>query len=70
MVTIGADLIPGAADDHARLVALQPQPHAWGIQAAQREINLAKKRRQRLDIRRAAPLKIHPSSQPFATIKT
>lgn len=67
MAAIGTDLIPGTTDDPTRLVTLEPQPHAQHIQTAQRQIDLAEKLRQRLDIRRTTALKKHPSSKAFAT---
>ena len=63
VLTVAAELVPGAADDHARFIPLQPQPNARGVKAAPRQIDLAQECCERRDILRPAPLEIHPRSQ-------
>jgi len=69
MATITADLVPGAARDHAALGTLDPQPHARRVQTAQGEIDLAQERRQRLDISRLAQFKIRYTSRSSEPVR-
>lgn len=66
VLAVGADFVPGAANDLASLIAPQPQPDAWRIQTTQGQIGLTQERCQRLNIRGPARLKIHAHKSSMA----